>query len=131
MNIDDNWRTNGPAAALTEAVRIATFAPSLHNTQPWQWRVDGATLELYADPIRQLAVEDPGGRLMVLSCGATLHHARIALAAQGSTVAVERLAGHDRPRLLARLALSEHSTPTRARPGCCAPLRSDMPTDRR
>jgi hypothetical protein len=110
MSIDDNRRTCGLSAALAEAARVAGFAPSLHNTQPWRWRVDGPTLELYADPIRQLTVSDPGGRLMVLSCGAALHHARIALAAQGLPVVVERLAGIYRPRLLARLTVSDHST---------------------
>jgi hypothetical protein len=110
MSIDDNRRTCALSAALAEAARVAGFAPSLHNTQPWRWRVDGPNLELYADPIRQLTVSDPGGRLMVLSCGAALHHARIALAAQGLPVVVERLAGIYRPRLLARLTVSDHST---------------------
>ena len=114
MSIDDNRRTYALSAALAEATRVAGLAPSLHNTQPWRWRVDDATLELYADPIRQLTVSDPGGRLMVLSCGAALHHARIALAAQGLPVVVERLAGLYRPRLLARLTVSDHST---ANPG--------------
>jgi hypothetical protein len=110
VSIDQDRRTYAPSVALAEAARVAGFAPSLHNTQPWRWRVDGPTLELYADPIRQLTVSDPGGRLMVLSCGAALHHARIALAAQGLPVVVERLAGLYRPRLLARLTVSDHST---------------------
>ena len=111
MSIDNDRRTYAPAAALAEATRVAGFAPSLLNTQPWRWYVDGATLELYADPIRQLTGSDPGSRLLVLSCGAALHHARIALAAQGLHSAVERLAGLDRPRLLARLTVSGRSTP--------------------
>jgi hypothetical protein len=110
MTIHDNRRGYAPSAALAEAARVAGFAPSLRNTQPWWWRVDDATLELYTDPIRQLTVVDPGGRLMVLSCGAALHHARVALAAQGLPVVVERLAGLDRPRLLARLTVSGYST---------------------
>jgi hypothetical protein len=112
MNIDYDRRTYAPEAALAEAARVAGFAPSLLNTQPWRWHVDGAMLELYADPIRQLTGCDPGGRLMVLSCGAALHHARVALAAQGLHPVVERLAGLDRPRLLARLTMpSQPSTP--------------------
>jgi hypothetical protein len=97
---------------LAEAARVAGFAPSFHNTQPWRWRVDGATLELYAEPTRQLTVNDPGGRLMVLSCGAALHHVRIALAAYGWRVIVERMAGLDRPQLLARLTLTRETTPS-------------------
>jgi len=111
MSIDNDRRTYAPGADLAEATRVAGFAPSLLNTQPWRWYVDGATLELYADPIRQLTGSDPGSRLLVLSCGAALHHARIALAAQGVHTAVERLAGLDRPRLMARLTVSGRSAP--------------------
>jgi hypothetical protein len=111
MSIDNDRRTYAPGADLAEAIRVAGFAPSLLNTQPWRWQVDGATLELYADPVRQLTGSDPGSRLLVLSCGAALHHARIALAAQGLDTVVERLAGLDRPRLLARLTVSGRSTP--------------------
>ena len=111
MSIDSDRRTYASATALTEATRVAGFAPSLLNTQPWRWQVSDSTLELYADPIRQLTGSDPGSRLMVLSCGAALHHARIALAAQGLRPVVERLAGVDRPRLLARLTVSGQSTP--------------------
>jgi hypothetical protein len=112
MNIDNDRRTYAPVAHLAEAARVAGFAPSLRNTHPWRWHVDGAMLELYADPTRQLTDCDPGGRLMVLSCGAALHHARVALAAQGLHPVVERLAGLDRPRLLARLTMSsQQSTP--------------------
>ena len=33
-----------------ELVRMACGAPSIHNTQPWAWRlVDADTIELYAD----------------------------------------------------------------------------------
>jgi nitroreductase len=92
-------------AALTRAAEVAAYAPSLQNTQPWRWRVDGDSMRLYAEPIRQLAASDPGGRLMVLSCGAALHHARIALAAQGWRINVDRLAKPDRPQLLAQLSI--------------------------
>ena len=111
MSVDNDRPTYAPAPALAEAIRVSGFAPSLLNTQPWRWRVDGPALELYADPVRQLTGVDPGGRLMVLSCGAALHHARTALAAQGLHTVVERLAGLDRPRLLARLTVSDPSTP--------------------
>ena len=50
-------------AVLAAAARAAGHAPSIHNTQPWRWRV-GATLDLYADRARQLAVTDPEGRLL-------------------------------------------------------------------
>ena len=60
------------AGAATAAAR---HAPSILNTQPWRWRVSPGRLELFAEPRRHLAVTDPDGRLLLLSCGAVLHHA--------------------------------------------------------
>ncbi|MCU7726959.1 nitroreductase [Actinoplanes sp. KI2] len=76
--------------ALEDAARAAQHAPSVFNTQPWSWRITGDTMELYADPSRQLEVVDKEGRLLLLSCGTALHHARVALAAAGVEVSVSR-----------------------------------------
>ncbi|MEU9827288.1 Acg family FMN-binding oxidoreductase [Micromonospora chersina] len=88
---------------LEAAARQALHAPSVFNTQPWRWRITTDTLELRADPDRQLAVTDPEGRLLTLSCGAALHHARVFLAAAGWAVTVERRPDPADPALLARL----------------------------
>lgn len=95
------------AAVLAEAASAAGYAPSVHNTQPWHWRVRPDRLELRAARDRQLPATDPDGRLLMLSCGAALHHARIALAAQGWTAQVDRLPDADDPDLLAVLRPTE------------------------
>jgi len=79
------------ARRLEAAAEAALRAPSVFNTQPWRWRVTGDALELSADPDRRLAVTDPDGRLLLISCGTALHHARTALAAAGWSATVERL----------------------------------------
>ncbi len=89
--------------ALASAARVGGFAPSIHNTQPWRWRVTGDVLELWAVRDRQLGVADPLGRLLTVSCGAALHHARVALAAEGIASTVERRPDPDQPDLLARV----------------------------
>lgn len=94
-----------PSAVLAEAAEAAGFAPSIHNTQPWRWRVADDRLELFADRSRQLQVADPEGRMLTISCGAALHHAVLALLAEGFEAQVERLAEGD---LLARLRLGAH-----------------------
>ncbi|MFC7274571.1 Acg family FMN-binding oxidoreductase [Paractinoplanes rhizophilus] len=76
--------------ALEEAARAAQHAPSVFNTQPWSWRITGDTMELFADSARHLEVVDKSGKLLLLSCGAALHHARVALAAAGYAVSVTR-----------------------------------------
>jgi nitroreductase len=93
--------------ALADAARSAGSAPSFANSQPWHWRARGDTLELAADASRQLITADPDARLLTLSCGAALHHARIALAAAGWQVEVDRVPDPEQPDLLARLTVSD------------------------
>ncbi|MCA2213946.1 Acg family FMN-binding oxidoreductase [Jidongwangia harbinensis] len=92
-------------AVLDAAARASLHAPSVFNTQPWRWRLAADRLELYAETSRQLDTVDPDGRLMLLSCGAALHHARTVIASIGWTAVVERLPEDARPDLLARIRL--------------------------
>ncbi len=76
---------------LANAAVAAGYAPSIHDTQPWRWRVGSDTLDLYLYRSRVLAVADPDARLATLSCGAALHHARTVLAAEGWRVTIARM----------------------------------------
>jgi len=82
----------------------AVWAPSVHNTQPWWFSVGSAGLSLYADPDRQLTVADPAGREMLISCGAALFTARLALRAVGYFPQARILPDPARPLLIARLS---------------------------
>lgn len=97
--------TGDDETVLREAVAMASLAPSIHNTQPWQWTVHPEQAELYADRTRQLAATDPDGRSLVLSCGVALQHAQVALAAAGHPPVVERTPDAGQPDLLARIRL--------------------------
>jgi nitroreductase len=101
-------------SALAAAARVALRAPSVHNTQPWHWSVAGDHLELRADPRWTLSVADPDGRLMVLSCGVALHHARVALHGMGYPTQVRRFSDSDRSALLAEVTVGEAGSPTSA-----------------
>jgi nitroreductase len=79
--------------ALLQAADAARYAPSVLNTQPWRWVVRPDRLELFAATERQLPIEDPDGHMLLLSCGAALHHARLALAAEGRQYRIERPGG--------------------------------------
>jgi nitroreductase len=96
-----------PAAALNTAVTLAGLAPSIHNTQPWQWRTGTTSVDLWAERRRQLTIGDRDGRLLTLSCGAALHHAQAALAAQGYSSIVLPFPDPAHPDHLARLSLTE------------------------
>ncbi len=96
-----------PAEALTEAATAAGFAPSIHNTQPWHWRVGSDFLELWAVPERQLPATDADGRMAAISCGASLQHARATLTALGYRHTVTLTPDPDQPQLLARTVLGD------------------------
>jgi nitroreductase len=76
---------------LAKAVERALRAPSVHNTQPWRWRIHPNAVQLHADRFRHLPATDPDRRDLLLSCGAALHHLRVALADQGIATAVDLL----------------------------------------
>jgi hypothetical protein len=91
-------------------IAIAARAPSVHNTQPWRFKVTGETIELYADPVRKLGV-DPLGREMLISCGAALFGLRLAVRSLGYRPVVSLFPEPSRLRLLAEV-----------RPGGQAPM---------
>jgi nitroreductase len=89
--------------ATVEAVlAVAVRAPSIHNTQPWRWRLAGGNLELLADRARQLEVADPDGHSLLVSCGAAAHLTELGLRGAGLAVRTELLPEPAQPDLLAR-----------------------------
>ena len=78
-------------ATMRAVLTMATQAPSVHNSQPWRWRVGPQSLSLHADPSRHLRRADPDRRNMMVSCGAALHHCSVALAAMGWNAKIHRL----------------------------------------
>jgi nitroreductase len=97
--------TRAEAQALFAAATTAGHAPSIHNTQPWRWRLTSNELSLYLDHSRAAEVTDPDSRLAVLSCGAALHHAQVSLAADGWHTVLARMPDPAHPDHLARLRL--------------------------
>ncbi|MEV6600102.1 nitroreductase [Actinoplanes sp. NPDC051346] len=102
--------TRAEARALSAAATTAGHAPSIHNTQPWRWRLTDNQLDLYLDHSRGLEVTDPDSRLAILSCGAALHHALVSLAAAGWHTLLARLPNPAHPDHLAQLRL-DHRIP--------------------
>ena len=96
---------------LHDVVRLACRAPSMHNTQPWAWRIDGAALELYADHSRGTPAADPAGRHVLIACGAALHHAEVAASALGWAPTVHRFPRDEDPDLVARIELGPAARP--------------------
>ena len=85
---------------------MATRAPSVHNSQPWRLVASGDGIDVRADRTRQLAVIDPVGRQLLVSCGALVHHLVVASHALGLDSDVVLLPDPDDPDLVARVSLT-------------------------
>lgn len=94
---------------IHSALALSIRAPSIHNSQPWQWRVGEQSLHLYADPSRRLPNTDPDSRDLLLSCGAALHHCVVALAALGWHARVHRLPNPADPQHLAAIEVARQA----------------------
>ena len=88
--VDETSPDESAQAILAAAVGAARYAPSIHNTQPWLWQTADARITLSANPQRLLAASDPSGRMLRISCGASLAYALAAIAAQGYEAVVSR-----------------------------------------
>lgn len=85
MSRFDTFSGEAPTATSTAeeiarfVVEAAVHAPSVHNTQPWWFYGADHEIGVHADDERKLAIADPDGREMLISCGAALLTARVAL----------------------------------------------------
>lgn len=87
---------------IEHAVRTACRAPSLHNSQPWQWVFNRGQLKLFLDQSRVMDT-DHGAREALISCGAVLDHLRVAMAAAGWQSQVARFPNPTSPNHLASI----------------------------
>ncbi len=80
---------------IKSGLKLACRAPSIHNSQPWHWVLDGSVLQLFVDRLRLVDIADSSGREAIMSCGATLDHLRVAMAALGWQATTERFPDPD------------------------------------
>src|SRR5260370_30270289 len=94
-----------PEQLVTDLLEAAVAAPSMHDTQPWRFRVlhRAQAIELRADPRRALRYGDPSGRAVHIACGAALFNMPLAAAVAGRQPVVQLLPDPDPPPLLARV----------------------------
>ncbi len=106
-------------ATLTEdqalVVLAAGSAPSIHNSQPWQFSLTDHGLLLCAESDRALWVSDPTARALYISCGAALFNARVAFRELGYDPRVRQLPHPEYPfTVLAVLNADRGRPPTTA-----------------
>jgi nitroreductase len=99
---------NGGSLAPSERESLlaaAIAAPSIHNTQPWLFALGPDTVDVYADPRRQLTAQDPQGRAMVISCGAAVLNLRVAAEHLGHAAQAAVMPDPTQPDWIAHVAL--------------------------
>jgi nitroreductase len=99
---------------LTRCVRTAALAPSLHNSQPWRFRLTDGGIEVYADRTRQLEVLDPSGRELLVSVGAAVFTLRLAIRREGRIPSADILPDPARPDLVALVRTGAPAEPSTA-----------------
>ena len=98
------------AEIIRYVVARAVWAPSVHNTQPWRFTTDsGPQVSLHADAGRRLAVADPDGREMMISCGAALFNIRLALRSLDWIPQTRLLPDPAQPTLVAQVSWRERA----------------------
>jgi nitroreductase len=96
---------------LRDCLEAAIAAPSVHNTQPWRFRIGGDTIDVFADRGRRLAVLDPDGRELLISVGAAILNLRVAILAHGRIPMLHLLPDRAEPDLAARVTLGPRIDP--------------------
>src|ERR1700761_9484574 len=93
-------------------VGTAIHAPSVLNTQPWWFYGADHEIGLHSDTAHKLPVADPDGREMLISCGAALFTARLALRYLGIVPVVRLLPDPDLRALVARISWTDTAAAT-------------------
>lgn len=108
-----NWRD--AATAPERVVAAGVLASNPHNSQPWTFRITDSTIDLFADPERQIGVVDPFLREMYIGLGCALENMVLAAQAEGFTAIVE---------LMPALSNQAHAAHIRLAPA--SPLPSEL-----
>ncbi|WP_344846730.1 Acg family FMN-binding oxidoreductase [Kribbella ginsengisoli] len=91
----------------------AAAAPSMHNTQPWRFEVNGPVIDIYLDGSRALLAEDLTGRAGRIAAGAATFNLRCAAASLGYDSWFGLLPSASEPDLAARIVVQPTDSPDR------------------
>jgi nitroreductase len=101
-------------AELASCVQAAVSAPSIHNSQPWQFRYRVGGVDVIADQTRRLEVIDPSGRELLISVGAAIFNLRLAMRRLGRVPAVRLFPDPAEPDLVAVVTPGPAAPPSAA-----------------
>jgi nitroreductase len=105
------WGVAPLGRQLEACLEAAIAAPSVHNSQPWRFRISTDRIDVLWDTGRQLDAIDPLGREAMISIGAAVLNLRVAILAGGRIPRTTLLPDPDDEQVLARVALGDHHRP--------------------
>lgn len=92
-------------------LNAAVAAPSMHNTQPWRFEVNGHVIDVFLDGSRALPAEDSTGRAMRIAAGAATFNLRCAAASLGFDSWFGLAPYPHEPDLVARIVIEPSGVP--------------------
>jgi nitroreductase len=101
-----------PGQLVRECLQAAIAAPSIHNSQPWRFRVTPVGIDVFADRSRLLNATDPAGRELLISVGAAVFNLRVAMSARGRQPLLRLLPKGPNCDLVARVTPGAHVRPS-------------------
>ncbi|QNE16975.1 nitroreductase [Kribbella qitaiheensis] len=93
-------------------ISSAGTAPSMHNTQPWRFEINGPVVDVILDEARGLPAADRSGRLILIGLGAATFNLRVAAASLGYETTFATEPDPDRPDIVTRVFLGSRRSPT-------------------
>jgi nitroreductase len=114
---DDFPRSSPVEAQLGFLLRYAILAPSVRNTQPWAFSVQGNRVHLIADVRKAQPVADPDGRELHISLGCALENLLVAAEHFGFGHGIAYFPEREAPDLVAIATFEPGGTPSPARAG--------------
>lgn len=92
---------------IRNVLENAILAPSGDNCQPWIFRVEKRTLDLFNDPHLDTSLYNIGQRASLIAHGAALENIAIAAQAEGLNAEISLLPDPDNPDHIARIFLND------------------------
>ena len=105
------WDPDPLGTKWATCLHSAIAAPSVHNSQPWRFRLGQHHVDVFVDPSRRLAAIDPMGREAMISVGAAVLNLRVAILAAGRIPLTQLLPSPHEPELVARITLGAPHQP--------------------
>ena len=84
-----------PREKIKFLLQFATLAPSTHNSQPWLFKINDNSCEIYLDPSKQLPEADKTGRDMYISLGCCIENLLIAARSYDICPSLKLILKHD------------------------------------